>query len=193
MNMRKGHLSDDRLIEVCLDDAPFEAEREHLDFCPACADRRSRLTQMLTDVRAVTTAEADALFDADRLAKQRARIIQHLEHEGRPGRVITFPATHPTGSSSRARPRTRWIAGAAAAGLVIGVLAGHLAHVVPGMRSMPAQVVFQTAPRGLQAVSTSMSEEELLGLLEVAIEGTSGASLRPLDDLTPRVWEVAAQ
>ena len=45
----------------------------------------------------------------------------------------------------------------------------------------------------LQAVSTSMSEEELLGLLEVAIEGTGGASLRPLDDLTPRVWEVAAR
>jgi hypothetical protein len=30
-------------------------------------------------------------------------------------------------------------------------------------------------------------------MLEVAIEGTSGASLRPLDDLTPLVWEVAAK
>ena len=88
----------------------------------------------------------------------------------------------------------RWIAGAAAAGLLIGVLAGHLAHVVPYQWSVaPAQSVLQPAGATLQAVSTTMSEEEFLGLLEVAIEGTGGASLRPLDDMTPRVWDVAAQ
>jgi hypothetical protein len=38
-----------------------------------------------------------------------------------------------------------------------------------------------------------MTEEEFLGRLEVAIEGTGGSALRPLDDLTPLVWEVAAQ
>jgi hypothetical protein len=150
---------------------------------------------MLTDVAAVTVADADAAFSVDRLAKQRARILQRLEQEGRSGRVITFPGNLAQRPSLRTRPGTRWVAGAAAAGLLIGVLAGHLAHVVaPNQRGGSAtQVGLQPPGTTLHAVSTSLSEEEFLGMLEVAIEGTSGASLRPLDDMTPRVWEVAAQ
>jgi hypothetical protein len=195
MNMHRNHLSDDRLIDVCLDKAGYVAERNHLDSCPECAERRAHLSRMLTDVAAVTVAEADAAFSVDRLAKQRARILQRLEQEGRFGRVITFPSNVAQRPSLRARPGTRWVAGAAAAGLLIGVLAGHLAHVVvPNqMGRSTTQVVLQPAGTTLQAVSTTLSEEEFLGMLEVAIEGTSGASLRPLDDLTPRVWEVAAQ
>ena len=194
MKMRNGHLSDDRLIDVYLDEAPLAAERQHLDDCPACAQRSAALLRMLSDVTTVATAEADAVFSADRLAKQRARILHRVEQDGRPGRVITFPAHSAHGPSLRARPGMRWIAGAAAAGLLIGVLAGHLAHVVPYQwRVAPAQSVLQPAGATLQAVSTTMSEEEFLGLLEVAIEGTGGASLRPLDDMTPRVWDVAAQ
>jgi anti-sigma factor RsiW len=196
--MRRSHLSDDRLIDVCLDKTRSPAEQEHLDSCPACAERSAHLTRMLTDIATVTVAEADAAFSAERLAKQRARILQRLEHEGRAGRVISFPS-FPANSthrpSLRDRPGMRWIAGAAAAGLFIGVLAGHLAHVVaPNQWSVsPTQVALQPEGTTLHAVSTSLSEDEFLGLLEVAIEGTSGASLRPLDDLTPRVWEVAAQ
>jgi anti-sigma factor RsiW len=195
MRMHRSHLSDDRLIDVCLDKARFPAEQDHLDSCPACAERSAHLTQMLTDVAATTVAEADAAFSAERLAKQRARILQRLEHEGRAGRVISFPANLTHRPSLRARPGMRWIAGAAAAGLFIGVLAGHLAHVVaPNQWSVsPTQVALQPEGTTLHAVSTTLSEDEFLGLLEVAIEGTSGASLRPLDDLTPRVWEVAAQ
>jgi hypothetical protein len=193
MNMSKRHLSDDRLIEVCLDETRFPTERDHLESCPACAERSVHLTRLLTEVATVTTAEADAAFCDDRLAKQRARILQRLEYEGRPGRVIAFPASLSHGPSLRARPGMRWIAGAAAAGLVIGVLAGHLAHVVPGQWGVTPRMALEPAGPTLHAVSTTMSEEELLGLLEVAIEGTGGTSLRPLDDLTPRVWEVAAQ
>ena len=195
MNMHRNHLSDDRLIDVCLDKAGYVAERNHLDSCPECAERRAHLSRMLADVAAVTVAEADAAFSVDRLVKQRARILQRLEQEGRFGRVITFPSNVAQRPSLRARPGTRWVAGAAAAGLLIGVLAGHLAHVVvPNqMGGSTTQVVLQPAGTTLQAVSTTLSEEEFLGMLEVAIEGTSGASLRPLDDLTPRAWEVAAQ
>ena len=192
--MGKGHLSDDRLIEVCLDATPMAAEQQHLDACPACTQRGARLAEMLTEVTLATTAEADAAFSDERLAKQRARILQRIEQEGRPGRVITFPAAHPQRPALRARPGRRWTAGAAAAGLVIGLFAGHLAHVVPNSWGAPqATPALQPESASLQAVSTSMSEEEFLGLLEVAIEGTGGASLRPLDDLTPRVWEVAAR
>jgi anti-sigma factor RsiW len=195
MNMRRNHLSDDRLIDVCLDKAGYAAERNHLDSCPECAERGAHLSRMLTDVAAVTVAEADAAFSVDRLAKQRARILQRLEQEGRAGRVITFPGNLTQRPSLRARPGMRWVAGAAAAGLLIGVAAGHLAHVVsPNQwRGSPTQMVLQPPGTTLHAVSTTLSEEEFLGMLEVAIEGTSGASLRPLDDLTPLVWEVAAQ
>ena len=195
MNMRNGHLSDDRLIHMSLDQDAYPSERQHLHDCAACMERSARLAHLLTEVNAVAEAETAALFGPDRLAKQRARILQRIDHEGRPGRVITFPAGSAHGRTLRARPGPgmRWIAGAAAAGLLIGILAGHLAHVVPGQwRVAPAQAVLQPSAAPLQAVSTTMSEEELLGLLEVATEGTTGASLRPLDDLTPRVWEVGA-
>jgi hypothetical protein len=195
MNMQRSHLSDDRLVDLCLDNAGYPAERSHLDSCRECAERGAHLSRMLTDIAAVTVAEADAVFPVDRLARQRARILQRLEQEGRAGRVITFPGNLTQRPSLRGRPGMRWVAGAAAAGLLIGVVAGHLAHVVvPNQRSgSPAQVVLQPSGTTLHAVSTTLSEEEFLGMLEVAIEGTSGASLRPLDDMTPRVWEVAAQ
>jgi hypothetical protein len=139
------------------------------------------------------------VFTDDRLARQRAHILQRVEQESRQGRLISFPAGHTSSPSLlRARPAARWIAGAAAAGLFIGILAGHLAHDFTAGRVMPSSLTASRAASSpaaaaLQAVSTSMSEEEFLGRLEIAIEGTGSSALRPLDDLTPLVWEVAAQ
>lgn len=192
--MGKRHLSNDRLIELCFQDAPLAAERDHLASCTACAERRGQLASSLAEVSDVMEAEADAAFDADRLARQRARILFRLEQEGKLGRVIAFPAAHAERPSMRPRPvAMRWIAAAATAGLLIGVVADHLAHVLPMRTIAPAQATYAQPPDTLQAVYTTLSEEELLGLLEVALENTGGTSLQPLDDLTPRVWEVAAQ
>jgi len=151
--------------------------------------------RLMDEVSAVLRAESDVVFTDERLARQRAHILRRIEEETRPGQVIAFPNAQPARQALRARPGMRWIAGAAAAGLLIGVAAGHLAHDLPGgIRPVPSRAV---ASRGLQAtlqaVSTTMSEEEFLGQLEIAIETTGGSALRPLDDLTPRVWEVAAQ
>lgn len=193
------HLSDDRLVEVCLDGAPGPRERQHLERCPECQERRSGIAQLLVEVSEATVTEVDAAFPPERLARQKARILKRLECEGRPARVIAFPAGHaPEPSLSRARPGMRWIAGAAAAGLVIGVLAGHFAHDFSTTRPAPVAptvVAFRPAndDTALQAVATTFSEEEFLGRIESAIEGSRSAALRPLDDLTPRVWEVAAR
>jgi hypothetical protein len=156
------------------------------------------IARMLADYSDTVIAEADAAFPAERLARQQTRILQRLEQEGRPGRVIAFPAGHvhePSGL--RARPGMRWIAGAAAAGLIIGIVAGHLTHdLSTRVDSRAAQIVASSPEPGapaLRAVSTTLSEEEFLGQLEMAIEGTRSASLQPLDDLTPRVWEIAAR
>ena len=197
--MRHPHLSDDRLIDVCLDHAPAATEQQHLATCGVCEERRATLARLLNETSTVAVAEADAVFTDERLARQRAHILQRVEQESRQGRLISFPAGHTSSPSLlRARPAARWIAGAAAAGLFIGLLAGHLTHDFTAGRVMPSSLTASRAASSpaaaaLQAVSTSMSEEEFLGRLEIAIEGTGSSALRPLDDLTPLVWEVAAQ
>lgn len=196
MMKAQRHLSDDRLIEVCLESAPARSELQHLDSCVECQGRRADIALMLTDISQAAAAEADAVFPAERLVRQHARIVQRLEHEGRPGRVIAFPAGH--GSDAfvlRTRPAMRWIAGAAAAGLVIGLLAGHLAHdfsvIRPG-RATQLAIAARPVPDvpTLRAVATTISEEDFLGQIDLAIEGSGSTSLRPLDELTPRAWEV---
>jgi hypothetical protein len=193
--MHHPHLSDDRLIDVCLDHAPAASERQHLESCDVCEERRASLARLLADASGVACAEADAVFTPERLSRQHARILERVEQEARLGRVISFPAGQGHGPTLlRVRPGMRWVAGAAAAGLVIGLLAGHLAHDLPaGGALSPSRATGTPAVASLQAVSTTMSEEEFLGRLEVAIEGTSGSALRPLDDLTPLAWEIAAQ
>ena len=87
----------------------------------------------------------------------------------------------------------RWIAGAAAAGLVIGLLAGHLVHDLPTAGVSPAlQAGGPREAAAPQAVSANVSEEEFIGRLELAIDGAGGSALRPLHELTPLVWEVTA-
>jgi len=190
---RHPHLSDDRLIEVSLDRSPSVTEREHLGACSVCAARRADLSQLLVATTSAAVAEADAVFTPERLARQKRRILQRLEQEGRPGKVVTFPAGHMHQPRPlRSRPGVRWVAGAAAAGLFIGMLAGHYA---PLLRQEVRQSSF--APPSpevvtVQSVSTTMSEEEFLGRLEMAIDGTGGTTLQPLHDLTPLAWEVSA-
>ena len=151
--------------------------------------------RLMDDVSAVLRAEADVVFTDERLARQRAHILRRIEEETRPGQVIAFPNAQPARPALRARPGMRWIAGAAAAGLLIGVAAGHLAHDLPGgIRAVPSQAVASGGLQPtLQAVSTTVSEDEFLGQLEIAIETTGGSALRPLDDLTPLVWEIATR
>ena len=191
--MMRQHLSEDRLLEVCLDREPLASERRHLALCPSCEERRARVALLVGEVSDVAAAEADVAFGPERLARQRARILQRLEHEGRPGRLISFPASPVPAPSLRTRPRTRWVGVAAAAGLVIGLLAGQVTQQFRGVMAPPSQAGLDRAPGTLQAVSMTLSDEEFLGRLELAAEDTSGAALQPLDDMTPLVWEVAAQ
>lgn len=157
------------------------------------------LARLLGEHRESVNAEADAAFPADRLARQQSRILARIEHEGRPGRVIVFPAGHAHAPAAllRARPGMRWVAGAAAAGLLIGVVAGQLTYDFSTRdRGRGAQIVAsrpEADSPALRAVSTTLSEEEFLGQLELAIEGIRPDSLQPLDEMTPRVWEIAAR
>lgn len=194
--MSHPHLSDDRLVDVCLERAPAVFELQHLESCDLCKGRRVNLARLLANVSDVARAEADAVFTPERLGQQRGRILQRVEQQVPHGRVISFPAGHghPPPTPPRARRETRWVAGAAAAGLVIGLLVGHFARNLSTAGTSPvSQAGRSLDAMTMQPVSTTLSEEELLGRLEVAIDGAGGSALRPLHDLTPLVWEVAAQ
>jgi anti-sigma factor RsiW len=188
---RSAHLSDDRLIEVWIDRTATAAEDAHLSACDECRARRLRLELMFTEISGAAEAEADAAFPDERLAAQRTRILHRIEQDGRPARVIAFPAAGgPEVRPLRTRPAARWIAAAAAAGLAIGLLAGHLAHDLPTMgRPSRAAVIAPAAaarPATPRPVNAVLNDEEFLGEIEFAIEGPHLAVLQPLHDLTPQ-------
>jgi len=190
---RQAHLSDDRLVEVCFEASITPGEEAHIAACDECRTRRARLESMLSDVSDAAAAEADEIFTAEKLATQHARILQRIEQDGRPARVINFPAASAADMRPlRARPASRWIAAAAAAGLAIGLLAGHLAHDLPTFgRPTRTPVARSTTPavavqHSVRAVNAVHSDEEFLGELETALDGPQLAVLRPLNELTPR-------
>jgi len=201
--MKASHLSDDRLIELCMLVEASATEQQHLAVCTRCDGRRVRLQRLLDEVSDTATAAADAAFTTDRLTRQQARILAHLQHEGRPARVIAFPAGRAPHEPvvSRTRPGSRWIAAAAVAGLVVGAIAGRFGHDYsfgrPGAaRVIVARTVEQPELRAngstatVREVTASISDDELLNQLEIAIDGPAAAALQPIDDLTPRAWEI---
>jgi hypothetical protein len=192
--MRRAHLSDDRLIEICLADPLAPIDEPHLRDCKRCARRRAELSSTLGDVTARVIDEADEAFPVERLVRQHARIMQEVDHLGRPARVIAFPAghTHETVRPAARRVR-RWIAatGAVAVAFLVGVFTEHLVHQQPVGGVRPETRI---ASRGTDAVVTrtvaaSVSDDELLGQIEAAVDSAGPAALRPLDALTPRAWD----
>jgi len=201
--MRANHLSDDRLIELCMLDALSSAEQQHLSTCARCDARRVNMQRLLEEVSDVATADADAAFPLERLNRQQARILARLQHEGRPARVIAFPAGHPPHEpiASRRRPASRWIAAAAVGGLVVGVIAGRLGHDYSFQRAGISRVIASRAVEqpelrapvttgAIREVAAAISDDEFLDQLETAIDAPAAAALQPLDDLTPLAWEV---
>jgi hypothetical protein len=192
--MNRRHLTDDRLIDLCLSGPVSPADEQHLAGCPDCEVRRTEFASLLTEMDTAATAEADTAFPADRLARQQARILARIDQNGRPGRIIAFPAGHGHDTlSARTRPMSRWVAAAAAAGLIVGLAAGHLSHDFSGIRR-PAvartAVRQQIAATTMRDVTPVMTDDEFLGQIEAAIDRGGPAALRPLDALTPRAWEV---
>lgn len=188
--MSQPHLSDDRLIEICFDFEVTSVDRAHLQACATCEQRRSNLAGTLEEIDIAATEEADQAFPADRLARQRTRILQRVDQDGRPARVIAFPAGYTHEAAPRRIRHTRWgtVAAAVAASFLVGLLAEHLAHDLPGSRqAMPVQRVQAAVATTTQARTSS--DDEFLGQVELAAVGVGPAALRPLDAMTPRAWD----
>ena len=189
--MSHPHLSDDRLIEITLDLDGTSADSAHLQDCEACASRRASLTETLEDVTAAMALQADGAFSDERLDKQHARILQRVELDGRPARVIVFPngqAQDATRVSVRHARRWATIGGAVAASFLVGLAAEHLAHGLPGTRQARSTLVAPQADAGTPRLP-SLSDDELFGKVELATAQDGPVALIPLDALTPRAWD----
>ena len=132
--MKHTHLTDDQLIAMCVAGTAPSSTPGGVDDCASCESRRATLDALLRDVSSAAESEADRIFTPERLARQHARILHRLGHQGQIARIIAFPHHYGHRSSMPARPVRRWVAGAAPAAFFVGMVAGHLAHEIPGLR-----------------------------------------------------------
>ena len=186
--MKHDHLTEDQCIALSVDGGMPPSD---VTLCPECAARQQRITETLREVTTTANGMADAAFPPEKLARQRARILQRVEHLGRQARILAFPVRHIRRPFMLRQPSVRrWVAGAAAAGLLIGMVAGHMAHEMSALR-LPSTLdgrASDVVP--LRASSDVLSDNELLRSIEAAVDTAGPSALRPIADLTPDAWDV---
>jgi hypothetical protein len=186
-----SHLDDAAFAELwtnALADGTQPAEHPHFQQCAECRIRFTSFSHWLEEVRDDAVGEAQEVVTPERLAAQQAQIFRRLEASVRPARVIAFPnAPAPT----RPTPIHRWVAAAAAAGLLMGVGLGQLLDLrpTPAPTSFPTERVTASMPRGNPArgavVPASFNEAASLEELEAAASPDYEA-LRAYETFTPR-------
>jgi hypothetical protein len=141
------------------------------------------------------------VFDDAMLDAQRTRILDRLAHLGQTARVLSFPARSrdvvlPVTTNGR-----RWISVAAAAGLIIGLVAGQMLHFVPSAAgplrddgASSIQAVDRSGPSIVPASATVpvLSDDELMEEVDAAIELRRVRGLRAIDALTPTPADMLA-
>jgi hypothetical protein len=180
--LRQGHLSERAIIDaVMVGNRPA-----HLDRCDVCADRAVQLGRWLDDTRALGLDTADAAFSTERLSAQRAQIMRRLEQLDEPARVISFPR-HAARLEERQgrRVAASWVAVAAAAGLVVGVIGGQFSArlATPPAEGTVAETPVDSAGR---PVDTSYLQYDFDESLTVG-------PLQLLDEITPRIVQTSAR
>jgi hypothetical protein len=112
--------------------------------------------------------------------------LRRLEALERPARVIAFPKYAQPVSTTRSGPQ-RWIAAAAAAGLIVGLGAGELLDIrTPRLRPSPTVVGEPVARSNVQPVSLNSDD----ALLYDADLSPRVEALQALDAITPRVRDI---
>ena len=163
----------------------------HLSSCGECRVRYDAFAAWMEEIRLEARLEADEIFTPERLAAQQAVISRRLEVAERPARVIAFPK-FPSGANGKSAPVRRWVAAAAAAGLLVGLGIGQMMdlrhfgdrRIFPVTRTVQQPRVDATA-RAVVPAGTSVNEEILLLELEAAATPQYEA-LRAFETLTPR-------
>jgi hypothetical protein len=211
MSGRDQHIATDRLTALAFivrapeDQSPDSTEDnvafEHVSRCDECATRLAQLTADADSLRHAAFVQADEIFDDARLDAQRTRILDRIAHLGQVARVISFPnrtreVAMPVSSTGR-----RWISVAAAAGLIIGLVAGQLLHFVPsaplprrddGASMQAADRVGSAVVIPASAALPLLTDDELMEEVEAAVQLRRAQSLRAIDALTPTAADLLA-
>jgi hypothetical protein len=171
----------------------------HLASCPHCQSRYAAFTDWLECIHDDARDEAEEAFPPERLAAQQAQVMRRLEALERPARVIMFPRFGRPVTSTQGNAQ-RWVAAAAAAGLVIGLAAGQffdVRHIFtpirPSITGQTARVNTQVSPAGVQVLpvsSSSVSDETLFFGGDPARTNGRLQMLQAIDDITPRARDL---
>jgi hypothetical protein len=200
---RKSHLDDDELAGIwsAATASGGPANDTHLTSCAQCRSRYAAFSSWLEGLREEARVEADDVFPAERLAAQQAQVFRRLEAMERPARVIAFPRfSRPTASTQG--NAQRWVAAAAAAGLVIGLAAGQfldLRNALTGRNyAQHPDITARLAPPPASsrvpsagtAPSSTGSDEALLYGEDVSPSLIRVSALQPIDAITPRAQDL---
>ena len=93
--MNGRHISDDRLIDICVNRSAEPDETAHVNVCVKCAGRRAEIIAILSELEDAATSAADSAFPLPRLERQHARILHRVHDDDRPGEILTFPTARP--------------------------------------------------------------------------------------------------
>lgn len=186
MRLFDRHVDDTTLRLMALDPAAAPAAATtHLHGCTRCQGRATAARRGLDTAKVDADATADAAFSAADLDRQRRAILARIARGHRSARVLPFPG-HESANPSPPADR-RWLAAAAAAGLVLGALAGQLPHLnapgTPDARDDAPAVVSARA-------ETRPLEDTLLSEVEAALDTEARPELQALDALTPVHYEI---
>lgn len=193
--LRRGHLSEDALVDAWYSGT----HHAHMDTCEICADRAIEVSRWLEQTRDLGVAEADAAFPAERLAAQQSQIFRKLEQLDRPSKLLLFPGVATTVAATTATPldhnehhrvSSRWIAAAAAAGLLLGVIGGRLSVWQPSSSATRAATAAPIVPAP-QSPETTPRAQDPNDAADLLLDSDSTQSqirsLSAIDTLTPTV------
>jgi hypothetical protein len=205
MSLRGSCVPFDRLTALALAAHAPESDQDrqflaHVAACELCTAKLADLTSQVEGLRDAAWQEADAVFDEAALETQRMKILARIAQLGKAARVLRFPARVREAAMPVSPISRRWISVAAAAGLIIGLVAGQMLHFVPwdsrlhrpasqlqagNPRVSAGPVIVQTA-----ATAVTSTDDELLDEIDEAMRLRRAASLRALDAFTPRVGDL---
>jgi anti-sigma factor RsiW len=195
MTCRDAHLADDEIVALTYASGETLAAREadalaHAAECTTCNRRLADVSMLVADLREAASAEADAQFPDAVLDRQRRQILTRIDQLGQRARILRFPATPPAPSPAAEQPVRLWLAGAAAAGLLAGLLLAETLHLLPGEFGWRAPS--SAASYGIDDATTMavLEDDALLDEIEAALNWQRSSELRALDALTPVAYEI---
>jgi hypothetical protein len=158
----------------------------HMDRCDICAERANEFGRWLDDVKTMGDADIDAVFPAERLAAQQAQIMRRLEQLDQPARVIAFPKhirfDDRVNQGRRVSPG--WVAAAAAAGLLVGVVGTKVSSQFGTPAAAPAPL---TQAAQIQVDPTQVANINRIDEEEMNHQVRAGSiEFQALDGMTPR-------